>query len=148
MATTTSPLTDLQFNIHFRKVEAMALNSSCFLSLPSYVRRNHRVPLRICLPLLHSSAIRRRRSLRNCLLALLRHSITFWIYLPLQMIAEEFAVDRSQLPVFDISNSGSYGEVLGQITSQNQKLKDGYATADAPISLQRVEHKFTVKLQI
>ena len=44
--------------------------------------------------------------------ALLRHSITFWIYLPLQMIAEEFAVDRSQLPVFDVSNSGSYGEVI------------------------------------
>ncbi|KAG7017853.1 hypothetical protein SDJN02_19719 [Cucurbita argyrosperma subsp. argyrosperma] len=193
--------TDLQFNIHFPKVEAMALNSSCFLSLPSSVRRNHRVPLRIfayhfCILLLFGAAdicqrialfqtelhsveilllrqglievlfflasgivllpvansefschkqmhivnvylwelvvVRLLPNFRNEVMkmvfghlrALLRHSITLWIYLPLQMIAEEFAEDQSQLPV------------LGQITSQNQKLQDGYATADAPISLQ------------
>lgn len=44
--------------------------------------------------------------------ALLRHGITLWIDLPLQMIAEEFAEDRSQHPVFDISTSGSYSEVI------------------------------------
>ena len=44
--------------------------------------------------------------------ALLRHGITLWIDIPLQIIAEEFAEDRGQLPVFDISTSGSYSEVL------------------------------------
>ncbi|XP_038877384.1 probable inactive shikimate kinase like 1, chloroplastic [Benincasa hispida] len=74
-------------------------------------------------------------------LALLRHGITLWIDLPLQMIAEEFAEDRSQHPVFDISTSGSYSEVLAQITSLYQKIKDGYATADASISLQKLASK-------
>lgn len=44
--------------------------------------------------------------------ALLRHGITLWVDLPLQMIAEELAEDRSELPVFDISTSGSYTEVI------------------------------------
>lgn len=42
----------------------------------------------------------------------MRHGITLWIDLPLQMIAEEFAEDRSQRPIFDISTSGSYSEVI------------------------------------
>lgn len=71
-------------------------------------------------------------------LALLRHGITLWIDIPLQIIAEEFAEDRGQLPVFDISTSGSYSEVLGQITSLYQEIKVGYATADASISLQKL----------
>ncbi|XP_022156536.1 probable inactive shikimate kinase like 1, chloroplastic [Momordica charantia] len=74
-------------------------------------------------------------------LALLRHGITLWIDLPLQMIAEEFAEDHSQLPAFDISTFGSYSEVLGQITSLYQEMKDGYATADASISLQKLASK-------
>ncbi|KAG7022637.1 putative inactive shikimate kinase like 1, chloroplastic [Cucurbita argyrosperma subsp. argyrosperma] len=71
-------------------------------------------------------------------LALLRHGITLWIDIPLQIIAEEFAEDSGQLPVFDISTSGSYSEVLGQITSLYQEIKVGYATADASISLQKL----------
>lgn len=86
LKTTVSPLTDLQFNIHLPKFEAMALNSSFSLSLPSSLRRNHSLPLHICPPFIQSSAIRRRRSLPSSCLVSDGTSLSefkFFIHFPL-----------------------------------------------------------------
>ncbi|KAG6581120.1 hypothetical protein SDJN03_21122, partial [Cucurbita argyrosperma subsp. sororia] len=157
--------TDLQFNIHFPKVEAMALNSSCFLSLPSSVRRNHRVPLRIfayhfCILLLFGAADICQRialfqtELHSCSSKFTSHriglqgthrvNVYLWELVVVRLLPNfrnEVMKMRNLLKIkanfqYLIYPTGSYPEVLGQITSQNQKLQDGYATADAPISLQ------------
>lgn len=56
----------------------------------------------------------------------MRHGITLWIDLPLQMIAEEFAEDRSQLPVFDISTFGSSSEVLKGLFELESGSQNGF----------------------
>jgi shikimate kinase len=50
--------------------------------------------------------------LLNCYRALVRHGISLWIDLPLDIVAKDATEDRSQVPSFDISTSGSYPEVV------------------------------------
>lgn len=69
-------------------------------------------------------------------LALLRHGITFWIDLPLEIVAMD--ENQTQFPSFEISTSGSYPKVMDELGALYNKYKDGYATADAIISLQKV----------
>lgn len=71
-------------------------------------------------------------------LALLRHGITFWIDLPLEIVARDVTENPTQFPSFEISTSGSYPEVMDELFALYNKYKDGYATADAIISLQKV----------
>ncbi|KAL2907071.1 putative inactive shikimate kinase like 1 chloroplastic [Bienertia sinuspersici] len=74
-------------------------------------------------------------------LALLRHGISIWIDVPLDMIAKEFKRDAEQSTVSNISTSDSVSEELDQLTLLYEEHLDGYATADAMISLQAVASK-------
>lgn len=49
--------------------------------------------------------------LLNCYRALLRHGITLWIDLPLDIVARDVTENQIQFPSFEISTSGSYPEV-------------------------------------
>ncbi|XP_058773339.1 probable inactive shikimate kinase like 1, chloroplastic [Vicia villosa] len=71
-------------------------------------------------------------------LALLRHGITLWIDLPLDFVARDVTENQSQFPSFEISTSGSYPEVMDELGALYDEYKNGYATADATISLQKV----------
>ncbi|XP_031118358.1 probable inactive shikimate kinase like 1, chloroplastic isoform X2 [Ipomoea triloba] len=71
-------------------------------------------------------------------LALIRHGISIWIKVPLQFVVREVVDDKFQLPASYVSVSGSYSEVLAQLTAVYEETQDGYATADATVSLQKV----------
>ncbi|XP_030484926.2 probable inactive shikimate kinase like 1, chloroplastic isoform X3 [Cannabis sativa] len=64
-------------------------------------------------------------------LALLRHGITIWIDVPLDMMASGNMEDQS------VSDS----EVFTQLASLYEEMREGYATADTTISLQKVASK-------
>ncbi|GKV26066.1 hypothetical protein SLEP1_g35426 [Rubroshorea leprosula] len=70
-------------------------------------------------------------------LALLRHGISIWIDVPLDMVAKGITEDRDQIYFPEIS-PGSYSEVLSQLTALYEETKSGYATADAIVSLQKI----------
>ncbi|XP_022739300.1 probable inactive shikimate kinase like 1, chloroplastic [Durio zibethinus] len=69
-------------------------------------------------------------------LALLRHGISIWIDVPLDMIAKEIIENKSHLLSPEISISGSYSEVSSQLTALYEDMRRGYATADATVSIQ------------
>ncbi|XP_061373367.1 probable inactive shikimate kinase like 1, chloroplastic isoform X2 [Gastrolobium bilobum] len=71
-------------------------------------------------------------------LALLRHGISLWIDVPLDIVARDVIEDRSQFASIEISTSGSYPEVTNELGALYNKYRDGYATADAIISVQKV----------
>uniref|UniRef100_A0A5B6ZHP8 Inactive shikimate kinase like 1, chloroplastic n=2 Tax=Davidia involucrata TaxID=16924 RepID=A0A5B6ZHP8_DAVIN len=71
-------------------------------------------------------------------LAFLRHGISIWIDIPLDMIARKVVEDGTQLSASEIFNSGSYSEVMTQLTALYEEMRGGYATADATVSLQKV----------
>ncbi|GAU47150.1 hypothetical protein TSUD_287330 [Trifolium subterraneum] len=58
--------------------------------------------------------------------------------LPLDTVARDVTENQSQVPSLDISTSGSSPEVMDELVTVYNKYKDGYATADAVISLQKV----------
>lgn len=70
-------------------------------------------------------------------LAYLRHGISIWIDVPLDMVAQGITQDKDPVSLPELS-SRSYSEVLPQLMTLFQKTKSGYATADATVSLQRV----------
>ncbi|XP_050911589.1 probable inactive shikimate kinase like 1, chloroplastic isoform X2 [Lathyrus oleraceus] len=74
----------------------------------------------------------------NTNLALLRHGITLWIDLPLDIVARDVTENQIQFPSFEISTSGSYPEVMDELGAIYDEYKSGYAAADAIISLQKV----------
>ncbi|XP_022774212.1 probable inactive shikimate kinase like 1, chloroplastic isoform X2 [Durio zibethinus] len=74
-------------------------------------------------------------------LALLRHGISIWINVPLDLVAKEIIENKSQLLSSQIAISGSYSEVFSQLTVLYKDTKIGYATADASISIQKVAYK-------
>ncbi|KAK9090043.1 hypothetical protein Sjap_023220 [Stephania japonica] len=63
-------------------------------------------------------------------LAFLRHGLSIWIDVPLFMLGSE-VLD----PTLSVSSSS---EVLDELTELYERMKDGYATADAKVSLQKV----------
>lgn len=63
-------------------------------------------------------------------LALLRHGISVWIDIPLDIVAKGVIEDESQPP----STRGSFSE----LSAVYQEMRDGYAIADATVSLQKV----------
>ncbi|KAL6954346.1 shikimate kinase [Sarracenia purpurea var. burkii] len=71
-------------------------------------------------------------------LALLRHGLSIWIDVPLDMIARDVVENGSQLSASEIFRSGSYSEVFTQLTVLYEEMRGGYATADATVSLHKV----------
>ncbi|KAK4417934.1 putative inactive shikimate kinase like 1, chloroplastic [Sesamum alatum] len=71
-------------------------------------------------------------------LALLRHGISIWIDVPLDLVAREILEDRIQLSASDTPICNSSSEVLAQLTALYNSARSGYSTADATISLQKV----------
>ncbi|KAK7315511.1 hypothetical protein VNO77_34061 [Canavalia gladiata] len=71
-------------------------------------------------------------------LALLRHGISLWIDVPLDIVARDVIEDRNQYASLEISVSGSYPEVKDELGVLYDKYRDGYATADATISVQKL----------
>ncbi|KAL7204601.1 hypothetical protein ACSBR2_017639 [Camellia fascicularis] len=87
-------------------------------------------------------------------LALLRHGLSIWIDVPLDMIARDAIENGSQLSESEIFSSGSYSEVtllinsvdsskcvvwmFNQLVVLYEELKGGYATADTTVSLHKV----------
>ncbi|KAF3617559.1 putative inactive shikimate kinase like 1, chloroplastic [Capsicum annuum] len=70
-------------------------------------------------------------------LALMRHGISIWIDVPLDMVAKQIVEENFQLPAAE-TISGSYSEVLAQLTAIYEDCRNGYATADATIALHKV----------
>ncbi|PPD74981.1 hypothetical protein GOBAR_DD28101 [Gossypium barbadense] len=89
--------------------------------------------------------------------ALLRHGISIWIDVPLDMVAKGIIGNKSLLLSSEIAISGSYSECLlfilvisdnsefmiGFVTAND--MRRGYATADATISLQKVAYQLGYK---
>ncbi|XP_054776146.1 probable inactive shikimate kinase like 1, chloroplastic isoform X2 [Prosopis cineraria] len=71
-------------------------------------------------------------------LAFLRHGITLWIDVPLDMVAGDLFNNQSEFSSFEVSSSGSHEELMSQLAALYDKYRDGYATADAVVSLQKV----------
>ncbi|KAI9084029.1 hypothetical protein K1719_034025 [Acacia pycnantha] len=71
-------------------------------------------------------------------LAFLRHGITLWIDVPLDMVRRDLFNNQNEFSSFEISPSGSQEEVMSQLAALYDKYRDGYATADGIISLQKV----------
>ncbi|CAK9151132.1 unnamed protein product [Ilex paraguariensis] len=71
-------------------------------------------------------------------LALLRHGISIWIDVPLDMVARDIVENGIQFAESEITTSGSYSEVLAQLIALYEEMRVGYATADATVSLQKV----------
>ncbi|KAL7106585.1 hypothetical protein ACP275_06G002900 [Erythranthe tilingii] len=71
-------------------------------------------------------------------LALLRHGISIWIDVPLDLVARDIMEDRIQLSAFDTSICKSSPEILAQLTMLYNSGRSGYSTADATISLQKI----------
>ncbi|KAI5651062.1 hypothetical protein M9H77_37067 [Catharanthus roseus] len=71
-------------------------------------------------------------------LALLRHGISIWIDVPLEMVAREIVDETIQLPASESEISGSYSEVLNQLTKKYEESRNEYATADSTVSIQKV----------
>ncbi|PPS19294.1 hypothetical protein GOBAR_AA01281 [Gossypium barbadense] len=95
-------------------------------------------------------------------LALLRHGISIWIDVPLEMVAKGIIGNKSLLLSSEITISGSYSEliqkkatdvsadlrgtsiflvVLSQLMALYEDMRRGYATADATVSLQKVAYQ-------
>ncbi|KAK4757123.1 hypothetical protein SAY87_007250 [Trapa incisa] len=64
-------------------------------------------------------------------LGLIRHGISIWIDLPIDIIASEGVKDSA-------ASEESLSEELTQLAALYEKLKGGYATADVTVSLQRI----------
>ncbi|XP_034706823.1 probable inactive shikimate kinase like 1, chloroplastic isoform X5 [Vitis riparia] len=76
-------------------------------------------------------------------LALLRHGISIWIDVPIEMVAKNMIEEGVQIPVTELSTAESYSEtgdnqVFAQLAVVYEEMKGGYATADASVSLQKV----------
>ncbi|XP_015893960.2 probable inactive shikimate kinase like 1, chloroplastic isoform X3 [Ziziphus jujuba] len=74
-------------------------------------------------------------------LALLRHGISIWIEVPLEMVARGEMEDQMQLAVTDSVSDSEVDQVLTQLASLYEKMRGGYGTADATVSLQKIAYK-------
>lgn len=74
-------------------------------------------------------------------LALLRHGISIWIDVPLEMVAREVMENGNHRLASQTTDLGSCSDVVKQLGDLFEEMKSGYATADATISLQRVANQ-------
>lgn len=76
-------------------------------------------------------------------LAYLRHGISIWIEVPLDLVANEIlktdAPSTDEQPVLESNYfSEVHAQVLEELSKRYNEMKGGYGTADAIVSLQRV----------
>ncbi|XP_042015325.1 probable inactive shikimate kinase like 1, chloroplastic [Salvia splendens] len=71
-------------------------------------------------------------------LALLRHGVSIWIDVPLDLVAKELEEDKIQLSASDTPICKSSPEIQDQVAALYNSGLNGYSTADATISLQNV----------
>lgn len=71
-------------------------------------------------------------------LSLLRHGISIWVDVPLDLVAKEIVEGGVRLFGSDISPTASHSEVLSQVAMLYKQMQEGYAIADVTISLQKV----------
>ncbi|XP_051121066.1 probable inactive shikimate kinase like 1, chloroplastic isoform X2 [Andrographis paniculata] len=69
-------------------------------------------------------------------LALLRHGISIWVDVPLDLVAREISEDRIQFSASDMPRCGSSSEVQAQVIALYNSAEGGYNTADVVVSLQ------------
>nr|CAD1824360.1 unnamed protein product [Ananas comosus var. bracteatus] len=77
-------------------------------------------------------------------LALLRYGILIWIDVPIELLANEAVNAGASSPsetTLDTSNSDSFLKVLDELSQRYIELKEGYGTADATVSLQKIATK-------
>ncbi|KAI3417953.1 uncharacterized protein J3R85_014088 [Psidium guajava] len=72
-------------------------------------------------------------------LGFLRHGISIWIDVPLDIVARGLVED---LPSSQLSTSQTYSEVLAQLAALYEGTRVGYATADANVSLQKIASQY------
>ncbi|CAI9272856.1 unnamed protein product [Lactuca saligna] len=71
-------------------------------------------------------------------LSLLRHGISIWVDVPLDLVAKEIVEGGVRLFGSDISPTASHSEVLSRLSMLYKQMQEGYAIADVTISLQKV----------
>nr|GEW62918.1 probable inactive shikimate kinase like 1, chloroplastic isoform X2 [Tanacetum cinerariifolium] len=71
-------------------------------------------------------------------LSYLRYGISVHVDIPLEMVAKEIVEDGLRLFGTEISPSASLSEVVSQLAMLKNELQEGYAMADATISLEKV----------
>ncbi|KAI3793851.1 hypothetical protein L1987_36474 [Smallanthus sonchifolius] len=63
-------------------------------------------------------------------LSLLRHGISIWVDVPLEIVAKEIVENGVKLLGTEISPSASHSEVLSQLTMIYEELQGGYSIAE------------------
>lgn len=71
-------------------------------------------------------------------LALLRHGISIWIDVPIDIVMPGVVDLKNSFHASDPSTSGSHSEVMDQLIQRYEDARGGYTTADATVSLQKV----------
>ncbi|KAJ0112232.1 hypothetical protein Patl1_03089 [Pistacia atlantica] len=74
-------------------------------------------------------------------LALLRHGVSIWIDVPLDMVTRGVVEDQSEDTASEFYVLPNDSQVLAQVAALYQQMKGGYSTADATISLQKVANQ-------
>ncbi|XP_030515181.1 probable inactive shikimate kinase like 1, chloroplastic isoform X2 [Rhodamnia argentea] len=72
-------------------------------------------------------------------LGFLRHGISIWIDVPLDIVARGLVEDH---PSSQLSTPQTYSEVLAQLAALYEETRVGYATADANVSLQKIASRY------
>ncbi|ONK58571.1 uncharacterized protein A4U43_C09F14440 [Asparagus officinalis] len=72
-------------------------------------------------------------------LALMRHGISIWIDVPLDMLANEILKTEASSTISQAtSNSDTFIEVMEELSKVYYEMRKGYGTADATVSLEKV----------
>ncbi|WOL02558.1 hypothetical protein Cni_G11277 [Canna indica] len=72
-------------------------------------------------------------------LSYIRYGISIWVDLPLDYLANELLMSEVSSPTTGITlESESFSKVLDELMQRYNELKEGFATADATVSLQKV----------
>ncbi|KAJ0053599.1 hypothetical protein Pint_03055 [Pistacia integerrima] len=74
-------------------------------------------------------------------LALLRHGVSMWIDVPLDMVTRGVVEDQSEDTASEFYVLPNDSQVLPQVAALYQQMRGGYSTADATISLQKVANQ-------
>ncbi|KAH9328795.1 hypothetical protein KI387_000903, partial [Taxus chinensis] len=76
---------------------------------------------------------------RSSNLGYMRNGIIIWLDVPLEALAKEMVSEGVETEGhFAQSTAGSYSQALAQLTKLLEERKEGYATADVKVSLQKI----------
>ncbi|KAF9607334.1 hypothetical protein IFM89_033922 [Coptis chinensis] len=71
-------------------------------------------------------------------LSFMRHGISIWIDVPIVVLAKEVKESGNQPPPDDVILNSDPSKAVAKLTELFERMRGGYATADATISLQKV----------